>query len=190
MTNSIVVIDKYSTKPPDKQAENELFFRTVTDIYYGDIFKICLSRLNRREEAEDAVQEIFLRVYRSINSYDREKSFWNWLYTITMNYLKTHYHGLKRLEDLKERARQNIRSSRLDPADYVEQRERDNKINQAIGSLPRQFKKVIILFYVENMRVSEISESLNISRDNVKVQLYRARNMLKEILESYFTSAA
>jgi RNA polymerase sigma-70 factor (ECF subfamily) len=190
MLEADFTIKKIAVTPMEKLDDNEVFFKTITELYYSDILKICFSRLCKREEAEDAVQEIFLRVYRSLNSYNRDKSFWNWLYTITINYLKTHYHGLQRLEELKERARQNVRSSKLDPAVFLERREMNNKIKQAIDSLPKQFKKVIILFYIENMRVSEISESLGISRENVKIQLYRARNMLKEILEEYFESAA
>ena len=170
---------------PNKCVEDEHLFRQITARYYDDILRICLSRLGRREEAEDATQEIFLRVYRSINSYDRGKSFWNWIYTITINYLKTHFSGLKRLGDLKERARQNIGSSIQDPTDFLEQQETNKKISQAVDSLPKQFKKVITLYYRENMRVTEISESLNISRENVKVQLFRARNLLKETLKEY-----
>ncbi len=170
-----------------KLDENEIFFRQITARYYDDVLRICLSRLGKREEAEDVVQEIFLRVYRSIDSYDREKSFWNWLYTITINYLKTHFSGLKRLVELQERARQNIKSSKQDPADFLDQQETNKKIMQAIDSLPKQFKKVIILFYMENIRITEISESLNISRENVKIQLYRARNLLKESLKEHYT---
>jgi RNA polymerase sigma-70 factor (ECF subfamily) len=171
----------------NKLDESEIFFRQITARYYNDILRICICRLGRREEAEDAAQEIFLRVYRSINSYDHNKSFWNWIYTITINHLKTHFSSLKRLIELKERARQNIESSTQDPTDFLEQRETCKKISQAIDSLPQQFKKVIILFYMENMRVTEISESLDISRENVKIQLYRARNLLKETLKEYYT---
>ena len=101
--------------------------------------------------------------------------------------IKNHFSGLKRLYELKERARQNIKSSEQGPADFLEQQEMNKKIMQAIDSLPQQFNKVIILFYMEDMRVTEISESLNISRDNVKIQLYRARNLLKETLKEHYT---
>ena len=180
-----ILLRKNVENSPNECVEDEKFFRQITARYYDDILRICLSRLGRREEAEDAAQEIFLRVYRSISSYDRGKSFWNWIYTITINYLKTHFSGLKWLVDLKERAKQNIGSSIQDPTDFLEQQETNKKISQAVDSLPKQFKKVITLYYTENMRVTEISESLHISRENVKVQLFRARNLLKETLKEY-----
>lgn len=165
--------------------ENPASFRELVARYHSSIFRICFSRLGNREEAEDAVQEIFLRVYRSINTFKLDRRFWTWVYSIAMNYLKTHYSRLQRLDFLKERAKQNLQNGQNNPADLVEKKETRDRIKQAVEALPSDLKEVVILYYMNDMSVSDISEVLHISRENVKIKLYRARNRLKEILKNY-----
>ena len=166
---------------------NTASFGKIMRRYNSSIFRICLSHLGGREEAEDAVQEIFLRAYRSLNTFRLDKRFWTWLYSIAMNHLKTHYSRLKRLDDLKERAGQNIKFHQSDPVGLFVQQETRQEIQQAVELLPSDFKKVVNLYYEKEMSVSDISRTIGISRENVKIKLYRAQNRLKEIIESYIS---
>ncbi len=107
--------------------------------------------------------------------------------SIAMNHLKTHYSRLKRLDDLKERAGQNIKFHQSDPVGLFVQQETRQEIQQAVELLPSDFKKVVNLYYEKEMSVSDISRTIGISRENVKIKLYRAQNRLKEIIESYIS---
>ncbi len=166
---------------------NTASFGKIMRRYKSSIFRICLSHLGGREEAEDAVQEIFLRAYRSLNTFRLDKRFWTWLYSIAMNHLKTHYSRLKRLDDLKERVGQNIKFHQNDLADLLVQQETRQEIQKAVELLSPDFKEVVNLYYEKEMSVLDISRTVGISRENVKVKLYRARNRLKETLESYIS---
>lgn len=169
----------------DVLKEKPSSFREIVERYHSSIFRVCLSHLGSLEEAEDAVQEIFLRVYRSISTLKHNSRLWAWLYSITMNHLKTQYSRLRRLDYLNERTEHNLRFYQNDPAVLVEQKETCNRIQQAVAALPSNLKEVVILYYMKDMSVTDISEALGITRENVKSKLYRARKRLKEILKNY-----
>ena len=158
-------------------------FRDIVERYNRSILKICYSQLGSREEAEDASQEIFMRAYRSLSAFRSDKRFWTWLYSITMNHLRTHYSKLKRQEVLKERAGRNLQFYKNDPLDLFLKQEMRQKIQTAVALLPANLKEVVTLYYIEDMGVSDISRALGLTRENVKIKLYRARNRLKESLE-------
>jgi len=159
-----------------------LSFTDIVDRYRGDLYRICYLRLGNREESEDAVQEIFLRVYRSFNTFKPGKELWPWMYTIAVNYLRTHYARLRRLDTLQERATLNYQQHQEDPTELIEQREMQEEVRYAFQTLPPKLKKVVKLYYMDNMSILDISEILGISRENVKVRLHRARNSLRELL--------
>ena len=173
----------------DVLKEKPSSFREIVERYQSSIFRICLSHLGSLEEAEDAVQEIFLRVYRSIGTFKHDKRLWTWLYSIAINYLRTQYSRIRRLDYLKERMEYNLRFHQNDPAVLVEQKETCNRIQQAVAALPSNLKEVVILYYMKDMSVTDISEALGITRENVKSKLHRARKRLKEILKNYISGS-
>jgi RNA polymerase sigma-70 factor (ECF subfamily) len=160
-----------------------LYFTDIIDRYFSDIYRICYVRLGNREESEDVVQEIFIRIYRSFNTFKPGRQIWPWIYTITINYLKTHYARLQRLDNLQERITQNYQQHQEDPAELMVQREMREEMWRAVQSLPPKLKNVVKLHYIDNMSILDISEKLGLSRENVKIRLHRARKNIKGLLE-------
>ena len=158
-------------------------FRKIIEKYHEMIFRLCSSFLKNTEEAEDAAQEIFLRAFKSIGTFQLEKRFATWLYTIGVNYLKKLYSKIKRFPEQNELQTELTAAESPGPGEIVEQREQQKEIRDAVHSLPHNIRDVTILYYLEEKSVEEITEIMEISRENVKSRLHRARKKLRKILE-------
>jgi RNA polymerase sigma-70 factor (ECF subfamily) len=158
-------------------------FRKIVEKYQNTMYRLARSYLSNHEEAEDATQEVFLRAYKSLNRFNLEKRFLNWLYTIAINHLKSRYSRILRFQDKQERFQQEPRPAQDTPETETEQSETKQEIRHMVGSLPNNLKETVILYYYEEMSVNQIAEVLEISRENVKSRLFRARKKIRENLE-------
>jgi RNA polymerase sigma-70 factor (ECF subfamily) len=158
-------------------------FRSIVDKYRPVVLRLCRSYMKNAEEAEDAAQEVFLRAYKSLSNFKLEKKFVNWLYTIAVNHLKSRYAKIKKLEDHKETLAEEPEGPGRTPEEASVRKEIRQEIRKAVASLPGNLKEVTVLYYLEEMEVADISEVLDISRENVKSRLFRARKKMRQILE-------
>lgn len=157
-------------------------FNTIVKRYKNMVFKACIIRLGSNEEAEDAMQEIFIRVFRSLKTFKQDSNFKTWLYSITINFLKTQFSKIQRIGEIQERVEAAYSPEQKGPMDFVLQNEASVEIQRAINLLPGHLKDVVEYYYMKNLNVLDIAEALKLSRENVKIKLYRARIRLKEIL--------
>ena len=139
---------------------------------YGDmLFRVCFSMMRSREDAEDAVQDVFLKYFenpRAFNDDEHEKA---WFIRVASN----------RCKDLMRR--RTVRSFiALDEINELE----DYGIDKAEGtvlstifSLPEKYKTVFVLHYLEEMSVADVAMSLGLSQSAVKMRLSRGREILK-----------
>lgn len=146
--------------------------KDIIDEYYKMIYHISLEYLRNKEDAEDIVQEVFLRYVTYVN--EEEKSFTSkeheryWIVRVTINLC---------CNELKSSRRKN--NMRLDSSNEKSYIMPDNVLFDEIQKLSDNYKNVFILHYLEDFKISEISEILDISQDNVKTRLKRAREKLK-----------
>lgn len=173
----------------DKKAMSMLVNR-----YSSRVYNLALRILRNKEEAEDVLQDTFLTVVAKLHTFDGRSSFFTWLYRIATN------SALMLLRKKKIR-RANFKDNDLDP----EQNELENlvdwtqdptidvyneeireKIDEAINSLKEKYKTVFILRDIENLSTREAADILNITEENVKIRLLRARQFLRDFLSEYF----
>jgi RNA polymerase sigma-70 factor (ECF subfamily) len=166
---------------------NTAYFKKLVEKYQNTIYRLSRSYLGNIEEAEDATQEIFLRAFKSLSRFRLEKRFLTWLYTIAVNQLKTRYARLLRFNTRKRELDHEPVSLGNSPELITEQREVKREINRAVAGLPQTLKEIVLLYYFEEMNVTEIAEILDISQENVKSRLFRARKKLRMILEKSAT---
>ncbi len=152
-------------------------------------------RLMRDEsQAEDIVQEAFLRAFKGLADFEGRSSLQSWLHRVTVNVALSKLRHLKRLaeqpidEHLPEfdqyDCRVEVPWSRLASVDeIVESRDTLSRISDAIGELPDAYRIVLQLRDIEEYATSEVAVLLDISESNVKVRLHRARAALKKLLE-------
>lgn len=155
--------------------KNETLERLIKK-YYNEALLYVFSFCHNRALAEDIVQEAFMRAFRSI---DEEKDgFKFWLFKVSRNCYFDYLRKQKHLSDVEVEI--------VDDSDLVDsliKKDEYKALYGAISLLKDSYREVVRLFYFDGMSVKEIADITDSSVDNVKVQLYRARIKLKELLE-------
>ena len=162
----------------DKYAFSELVNR-----YKKLVFSTAYRMLGNYEEAEDASQEVFIRIYNSLNRYNSLYKFSTWSMRITTNYCLDMLR--KRKGDVYSLESQyDLQDDSLSPEEHYIKQENQNTVQKAIDSLPDKYKVLIILFHFRGLSYSEIMDVTGESLTIIKNRLYRGRQMLKEIFEN------
>lgn len=163
-------------------AGNAEGFREIVSRYQNQVFSVSLNMTNNYKDAEDLTQEVFIQVYKSLDTYQFKASFSTWIYRITLN---------KALDWKKRRKSCEIQLNdwHLYDSDYpsntieeliIEDLERDS-LKLQINNLPDIYKEVINLYYFDDYSYNQIAEKVNITEKSVESRLYRARIMLKKM---------
>jgi len=165
----------------EKVKSDETFaFNILVDRYKVKLFNLIYRLLQNKEEAEDILQETFLRVYRERQSYDPTYSFSTWIYTIALNLCrnelkrrkKFRFFGLDLIKDNREYAISEVKNTNG----------LSSVLEKAILSLPVKYRTAFLLRDVNELSYEEVSQSLGIPLGTVKSRVNRARLMLRDRL--------
>jgi len=171
------------------QAGDETAFEEIVNRYKNRLMNFAYRFVLDREEAEDIVQDTFLKVYQNRYAYKEIAKFSTWIYTITANLAKTILR--------KRRNRKMFSFSRLGPEDKdmdfpsheqdtqskIEGKFDEQAIQKAIVKLPEHFRTAIILRDIQELSYEEISNIINAPLGTVKSRINRARLKLQEDLQ-------
>lgn len=163
----------------NKQAQYELYQR-----FSGVLFGICLRYVRNRAEAEDLLQEAFIKIFSRLDSFGFKGSFEGWLKRLVVNQaINFRRDNLKQLfvstrADLPEP--ENVEEP--DTADMVSLPQQ--KLLQMVQSLPDGYRLVFNLYVFENLSHQQIAGMLDISENTSKTQLMKARKKLKNMVEA------
>lgn len=153
------------------------------DRYNRMVYRTALAITGDQEAAADLLQDLFLRLYRFASHIDAERPLEPWLYRMTTNlsytWIKRSRRWLYPLEDLVDRIA-NIGRQSLH--DEVEQKDEWDTVQRAVSSLPLAQRVVVVLYYLNDLPLNEISEILDIPVGTVKSRLHYGRVMLKKKL--------
>lgn len=155
----------------------------------GRIFARFFRWLRHRQEAEDLVQDVFLRVYRSRRTYQPTARFSTWLYHITQNVARNALRSRKRrpcqsladAETGEQRAAQ-LRASTDAPSRGLERRELSGVVHAALAALGNRQRLALEMHQLEQRSYAEVAVALSMSPKAAKSLLYRARNQLRATL--------
>lgn len=169
-------------------------FAQLVNTYSDRIYNLALRILRKKEDAEDILQETFLTVLEKINTFDGRSSFFTWIYRIATNASlmrlrkkKIVFQELSDHSDFQESVESRVFIDwSQDPAANVYTSEVKNKIDDAINKLPDIYRSVFVLRDIESLSIKETSAILNITDENVKIRLRRARQFLRDHLSDYF----
>ena len=169
-------------------------FDLLVQRYKNRLLNFAYRFLGNQEEAEDVVQETFLRLYRNRNAYKKIAKFSTWIYTIAGNLAKTELRKRKRRKLVSisdfgyDEKDYEIADVAFSPETAADGSLKDERIQEAIEKLSPRFREVIILREIEELSYEEISEIIKAPLGTVKSRVNRARNALqfylKDILES------
>ena len=178
----------------DAQAFRELFER-----YQRRIFSLAFGMVRYRENAEELVQEAFIKAYRNLDRFHGNSSFYTWLYRITMNV------GIDFLRREKKRSGNVDYDDKLahheevnkgdfplvssigtqTPGRMQSRRELGDQIRSAMNQLSDKHREVIVLREIEGLSYTEIAETLDIRKGTVMSRLHHARQNLQRMLRPY-----
>jgi RNA polymerase sigma factor (sigma-70 family) len=165
-------------------------YATLVDRYKSYVFTLTVRFTKNREDAEEVSQDIFIKAYRSLADFKGTAKFSTWLYTIVnttcITFLRKKRLDVKSLDDEKTFEVADSQDSGFQ-ANVVEQKSRQNMVNQAIAMLNPDDAEIITLFYKNEQSLDEISHILGLEVNTAKVRLHRARGRLKEKMEKYFS---
>jgi RNA polymerase sigma-70 factor (ECF subfamily) len=167
-------------------------FAELVDLYKDKIYHLAYRMLNNKHEAEDAVQETFMRVYTNLNRYDEQQKFSTWIFRIATNHcidrLRKRKHSAYSLDAEMPDGEGNDYYSMLagnedTPEKQIILSETQLQIRKAIDALPEKYKTVVILRYLQDMSLQEISDVLDMPVTTVKTRVHRGREYLRNRLE-------
>ncbi len=196
------MVRKKNDNKPQKISDEELIarfqkgdqqaFDILVHRYKDQLLNFVYRFVGNRNDAEDIVQETFLRVYKNKHYYKEIAKFSTWIYTIAGNLAKTELRKRKRRKlfsvsnFMNEEKDYDIPDVERNPELEVDGTIKDDIIQKAIEKLPPKFKEVILLRDVQGFSYEEISQILNIPLGTVKSRVNRGRLKLQEDLKFLF----
>lgn len=158
-------------------------FRRIVLRHHRSLYANALRRLNDPVAAEDAVQDAFLRAFRSIERFDGDYHLDAWLHRIVTN--TCHDIGRRRGRDTRlfDRACTEVEVEAAPADEALDAMPRD-QINHALDSLPETYREVLLLRFVEELPYADVAEKAGISEENARARVSRGRSMLKRMLTS------
>ena len=176
----------------DKILEGDIdFFSAIIDKYEKMIYNLAYRVFNNLSDAEDIVQEVFIKVYRNLYKCQGKQSIKPWVYSIAYNTCideirkrkgKNNIPIDKQIEGNEGNFSFEIASNDLTPDKVLIEKESIQEIEKAINSLNADAKTLIFLRDIKGFSYNDISEITNIGIGTIKSRLNRARNSLRKIL--------
>ena len=147
-------------------------FETTVGQYQDMVYRVALHALGSPADGEDAVQEVFLRLYTYQKPFDSDEHLRRWLIRVTVNLCKN---------TLKSRWRRRVSLDELGELPVFDQ-PGDETLYKAVLSLPDKYRVVVYLFYYEAWTTAQIAQTLGLKQSAVTTRLSRARGLLKDKL--------
>ena len=172
-------------------------FDGLIGMYSAKLYKVAYALLGSRQDAEEVVQDTFLRAYRALQAFRGDSSLETWLHRITLNLARNKYQWNHRRGsglnvsltagdgadgDSGTDNEQDVPDRRMEPDLVLEQEEIGTNIMKALNSLPDNLRETMLLRHVNDMPYEQIAQKLDCKVGTVKSRLSRGREMLRDYL--------
>ncbi|MCD8509210.1 MAG: RNA polymerase sigma factor SigW [Bacillus sp. (in: Bacteria)] len=171
---------------------NQQAYGEIVELYKDKVYQVAYRMIGNVHEAQDIAQEAFIRAYINLDTFDMNRKFSTWLFRIATNLAidrirkkKPDFHledQVAGTEDLTYYSQ--FSSDEVLPEDQVVQLEMQEWIQDEIMMLPPKYRTAIILKYMEDLSLKEISEILNLPVATVKTRIHRGREALRKRLRN------
>lgn len=159
------------------------YFEEIYERYSGRVYSRCMAMLRDSASAQDAVQDIFVKLFTKLSAYDKKSMFSTWVNAITYNYCIDLIRKSKRqLQTIPEEKIKTREFADLSTIEAELNDEQIGKLNKALTGLSDEERALIFMKYYDDMSVKEICESLNKSESAIKMKLMRARNRIEKLI--------
>lgn len=156
-------------------------FTSLVETYQRPVYNLCYRMLGNAEDAEDAAQETFLRAYKSLGSYDNNRSLSTWLLSIAAHYcidqIRRRRLPLVSIEDLPM---PDLPDKGLDVETKLGNKEERSRIRGLLEALEPTDRALVVMYYWYDFSYQEIGQSLKLTESAVKSRLHRARRAMAQ----------
>ena len=175
-------------------------FDGLIEMYSAKLYKVAYALLGSRQDAEEVVQDTFLRAYRALGAFRGESSLETWLHRIALNLARNKYQWNHRRGgglnvslsqptdsdggDSGQETEQDVPDRRMEPDLVLEHEEIGKNIMKALNGLPDNLRETMLLRHVNDMPYDQIARKLDCKVGTVKSRLSRGREMLRDTLAS------
>jgi RNA polymerase sigma factor (sigma-70 family) len=150
--------------------------------HWRKVFNVAYKFVGKHDEAEDLTQEIFLKIFKSLNTFDRRANFQTWLISVSRNLCIDHYRSVRKERETIDR---HVDANELTPAApgagpiaALEQRDRVALLRQALAALPETLRTAVVMRDLQELSYQEIAERLRLPEGTVKSRINRGRTEL------------
>ena len=150
--------------------------------YRRKVFNTAYKFVGRHEQAEDLTQDIFLKIFKSLNTFDSRANFQTWLISVSRNLCIDHY---RRVRKERETIDSNVDANELSPVSHeigpvaaLEQRDRVTLLRQALSALPETLRTAVLMRDIQELSYQEIADKLRLPEGTVKSRINRGRTEL------------
>ena len=162
---------------------NDSDYSIIVNRYKNKAFSVLKRMLKDEFDAEEILQDCFLKAYNSLGSFKGEAKFSTWFYRIVYNSALTKLSSKKRkIESEMISVEENFNLVSEYNSTVIEKKDLKEFIHEIVNKLPERYSAIIAMFYLNEMSIDEISEVMQISASNVKVLLHRSRNALRDLI--------
>ncbi|MFE4145269.1 sigma-70 family RNA polymerase sigma factor [Peribacillus sp. YIM B13472] len=160
----------------------EIIIEDIMNKYSKDVYLLAYSFVRDQGLAEDISQEVFIKCYKNIEKFRRDASIKTWVYRITVNTSKDFIRKKSfRVLKYSKLFLENFKKSESSEEVFLKQNQNAQILHKVL-SLSQKYREVVVLYYFQDLKVSEIGETLGINTNTVKTRLTRGRSILKENL--------
>ncbi len=163
-------------------------YRTLVDRYAPMVFSVVNRFVDTEDDAEELAQEIFVKTYERLSSFEGGSKFSSWLYMIAMNHCRDYAKNVRRQNSRFSEMEEHVLDEKLQhddsPEQEVERKEWIDVLRDGLTSINQDYAKAFLMKYDDNMSYQAMSKRLNVSVSALKVRVYRAKKELKTFIES------
>ena len=174
---------------------DEKSLETLIQRYMDPIYSFVYRHIGKPREAEDVTQEVFLKCWKNLKTFDQQRSFKTWIFNIAKNASIDFLRKKKSInfsdlenEDGENEIVDNLTDSEPLPDELFERKNLAEELTGAINKLPLKYRMVLFLHYNDHFNFREISESLGESINTVKSRHLRGIKMLKSLIDTQLTT--
>jgi RNA polymerase sigma-70 factor, ECF subfamily len=161
---------------------DQMAWEAIVRQYRRKVFNVAYKFVGRHDEAEDLTQDIFLKIFKSLNTFDSRANFQTWLISVSRNLCIDHYRSVRKERETIDR---QVDASELSPVSksqgqmaMMEQRDRVQLLKDAMSALPKTLRTAVLMRDIQELSYHEIAEKLHLPEGTVKSRINRGRNEL------------
>ena len=150
--------------------------------YWRKVFNVAYKFVGKHDEAEDLAQDIFLKIFKSLDTFDRRANFQTWLISVSRNLCIDHYRSVRKERETIDR---DVDTNELAPAARepgpiaaLEQADRVALLRKALAALPATLRKAVLMRDIQELSYQEIADKLRLPEGTVKSRINRGRTEL------------